>query len=141
MFHAIVRSMVRRTWRRVGDGDYGAAVAMAAPDMRFRFVGDTAMGADVRGPAAFRAWFARLAEYFPGLRLDLVDVVAGGWPWDTTVAVRLRVCGTLDDGTAYDNIAMQWIKLRWGRLVDDIVLEDTLRLDNALRRQEELRLG
>jgi ketosteroid isomerase-like protein len=141
MYHAIVRSVVRRTWRRISAGDYEAAVAMAASDLRFRFVGDTALGADVRGQQAFRAWFARFAEQFPGLRLQLVDVVAGGWPWKTKVAARLQVTGMLEDGTAYRNIAMQWVTLRWGRMVDDIVVEDTLKLDAALRRQQQHRLS
>ncbi|MEV8632136.1 nuclear transport factor 2 family protein [Streptosporangium sp. NPDC051023] len=136
MYHAIVRSVVRRTWRKVNTGDYEAAVSMAAPDLRFRFVGDTALGADVRGPEAFRAWFARFTEHLPGVRLRLVDVVAGGWPWNTKVAVWLQVAGTLEDGTPYRNIAMQWVTLRWGRMVDDIVVEDTLKLDAALRRQQ-----
>ncbi|WP_131738414.1 nuclear transport factor 2 family protein [Actinomadura roseirufa] len=140
MYHAIVRSIVRKTWRRMNAGDYEAAVSMAAPDLRFRFAGDTALGADVRGPEEFRAWFARFAEQLPGVRLRLVDVVAGGWPWNTKVAVRLEVTGTLADGTPYNNIAMQWATLRWGRMVDDLVVEDTLNLDKALRRQQEHRL-
>lgn len=120
-------------------GDYEAAVSMAAPDMRFHFVGDTALGAETRGRNAFRAWFGRFAEHLPDVRLALTDVVVAGWPWSTTVAARLRVAGTLDDGTPYENHAMQWVKLRWGRVVDDVVLEDTLALDRALRRQSQLR--
>jgi ketosteroid isomerase-like protein len=139
MYHAIVRSMVRRTWRRVSAGDYEAAVAMAAPDIRFRFLGDTPLGADLRGQQAFREWFARLAGLLPGVRLELVDVVAGGWPWNTKVAAQLRVSATLADGTPYRNTAIQWLTLRWGRLTDDLVLEDTLTLDTALRRQDQLR--
>lgn len=133
MYHAIVRSLVRRTWRRVGAGDFDAAVAMAHPDIRFRFLGDTALGADVHGREAFREWFNALERHLPGVRLDLVDVVADGWPWDTKVAAQLRVTGTLADGTPYRNTAIQWLTLRWGRLVDDLVLEDTLALDSALR--------
>jgi ketosteroid isomerase-like protein len=114
---------------------------MAAPDVRFHFVGDTALGADVRGVEAFRNWFAQFAERLPDVRLSLEDVVVGGWPWKTTAAVRLRVEGTLADGSPYRNIAMQWITLRWGRMVEDVVVEDTLRLDAALRRQEALASG
>jgi ketosteroid isomerase-like protein len=132
MYRAIVRAIARRTWRRIQAGDHEAAVSMAAPDIRFRFVGDTALGADVRGRRAFRAWFEKFNELLPGLRLSLVDVVVGGWPWDTTLVVQLRVTGTLPDGTPYENLAIQWAKLRWGRLVDDLVLEDTLKLNSAL---------
>ncbi|MFF2550608.1 nuclear transport factor 2 family protein [Nocardia sp. NPDC058058] len=135
MYHAIVRTLVRRTWRRAGAGDYDAAVAMAAPDVRFRFLGDTALGADLRGRDAFRNWFDTFEQHLPGIRLELVDVIANGWPWKTTVAAQLNVTGTLADGTPYRNTAIQWLTLRWGRLTDDLVLEDTLALDAALRRQ------
>ncbi len=140
MYHAIVRFLVRRTWRRTGSGDYDAAVSMAAPDLRFRFLGDTALGADLHGPEAFRDWFTRFGRLLPGVHLELVDVVANGWPWNTKVATQLRVTGTLSDGTAYDNTAMQWLTLRWGRLVDDLVLEDTLTLQRALNKLQQPRL-
>jgi hypothetical protein len=41
----------------------------------------------------------------------------------------------LADGTRYENDAVQWITLRWGRMLDDWVLEDTLALDHACRVQ------
>jgi hypothetical protein len=71
----------------------------------------------------------------PGLRLTLADLVVVGWPWNTTVVARLTVTATLADGTPYANEAIQWIRLRWGRMIDDYVLEDTARLAAALRQQ------
>jgi ketosteroid isomerase-like protein len=143
MYHALVRRKVRALWRAVGgaDGGWRQAVALAAPDVRFRFVGDTPFGADVRGRDAFAAWFERFEETFPGLRLTLQDVVVGGPPWNTTVVTRLHVQGTLADGSPYENEAVQWARLRWGRMVEDTVLEDTLRLEEAYRRQEAARAG
>ena len=139
MYHAIVRAMVRRTWRRVESGDVDAAVSLAAPNVRFHFVGDTSLGAEVHGPQAFRAWFDKFAAQLPDVRLSLDDVVVAGWPWRTTLAARLRLRGTLDDGSPYENMAFQWAVLRWGKLVDDVVLEDTLKLDGALHQQEQFR--
>ncbi|MBY8862944.1 nuclear transport factor 2 family protein [Nocardia sp. CA2R105] len=139
MYHAIVRFLVRRTWRRIGSGNYDAVVSMAAPDLRFRFLGDTALGADLHGPEAFRDWFTRFDQLLPGVRVELVDVVANGWPWNTKAAAQLRVTGTLADGTEYHNTAMQWVTLRWGRLVDDLVLEDTLTLQRALDKLQRPR--
>ncbi|WP_210587510.1 nuclear transport factor 2 family protein [Streptomyces sp. GESEQ-35] len=135
MYHAIVRRKVRTLWRTVGSGGYRQAVALAAPDVHFRFIGDTPMSADLRGRDAFAAWFERFEEIFPGLRLTLQDVAVQGPPWNTTVATRLHIRGTLADGSPYENEAMQWVRLRWGRMVEDIVLEDTLRLDRAYRTQ------
>ena len=64
---------------------------------------------------ALRAWFARLFGLFPGIRFVVDDIVVAGWPWDTKVAVRLGVRADLADGTVYENEAVQWIRLRWGR--------------------------
>ncbi|MCX4668006.1 nuclear transport factor 2 family protein [Streptomyces sp. NBC_01381] len=138
MYHAIVRSKVRALWRVTGDGsgNYHPAVAMAAPDLRFRFIGDNILGAELRGPEAFADWFEQAGRRFPGMRLTLTDVVVKGWPWNTTVVVRLRVDATLADGSSYENEGIQWVRIRWGRMVEDTVLEDTARLEEAWRRQE-----
>ncbi|MFD7641747.1 nuclear transport factor 2 family protein [Kitasatospora sp. NPDC059795] len=135
MYHAITRAKVRSLWRRIGAGDYLAAVETAAPDVRFRFVGDTPVSAELTGRDAFEDWFRALFARFPGLRLTLRDVVVRGWPWRTTVVVRLDVEATLADGTAYRNEAVQWLTLRWGRMTADEVFEDTKALDEACRRQ------
>jgi ketosteroid isomerase-like protein len=135
MYHAIVRARVRRLWQRVGSGDYHAAVALASPKLHFRFVGDSPLGADLHGPEQFGQWFNRLYTLLPGLRLTLTDLVVTGWPWNTTVVARLAVTATLADGTSYTNEAFQWIRLQWGRMVDDHVLEDTAQLAAALQQQ------
>ncbi|NUT94832.1 MAG: nuclear transport factor 2 family protein [Saccharothrix sp.] len=135
MYHAIVRAKVRGLWARIADGDHGAAVRLAAPDVRFRFVGDAPPAASFTGRDAFDQWFRDLLHLFPGIRLTPTEVIARGWPWDTTVVTRFRVEATLADGTPYRNEGVQWVRLRWGRMVDDYVLEDTARLADAVRRQ------
>jgi ketosteroid isomerase-like protein len=137
MYHAIVRNKLRSVWRVINTGEYEAAVRQAAPNLAFRFLGDTALGADLTGRDEFRAWFGRVFEIFPGISFEVRDVIVAGWPWNTTFAVRLVVRAPLADGTAYENEAVQWGRLRWGRLVEDIVQEDTLRLADALRRQAD----
>ena len=135
MYHAIVRARVRRLWQRAGNGDYQAAVALASPQLHFRFAGEPPLGADLHGPEEFGRWFAGLFSLLPGLRLTLTDLVVRGWPWNTTVVARLSITATLADGTSYANDGIQWVRLRWGRMVDDYVLEDTARLAAAVRRQ------
>jgi ketosteroid isomerase-like protein len=139
MYHAIVAARVRSLWRRVGSGDFAAAVDMADPALRFEFVGDTALSARLTGREQFAAWFRRLGDVFPDIRLTPVDIAVAGPPWNTRVAVRLDIEATLDDGEPYRNQAVQWIRLRWGRMVDDWVLEDTLRLSQAYDRQVQAR--
>lgn len=140
VYHTIVRTKVRRLWARIAEtGDFKLAVALAAPDVRFRFVGDPPFGAELRGRDEFARWFEQAQENLPGLRLRPTDIVVKGWPWNTTVVVRLTISATLADGTAYSNEGVQWVRLRWGRMVDDYVLEDTARLAAALERQAATR--
>lgn len=107
--------------------------------MEFRFLGDTPLAARLTDAPSFEAWFAGISTFLPGVRLTLVDVVAGGPPGNTTVAVRLRIAATLADGSEYRNQAVQWARLRWGRLVFDEILFDTKALDAACAVQ--LRTG
>lgn len=132
MYRAIVAARTRAVWRRVNAGDRDAPVRMASEDMRFEFVGRTPLSASFNGRDAFRAWLSRVFGVFPDARFEVRDVAVRGWPWRTRVAVRLRITATLADGTAYENHAAQWVTLRWGRLVDDWVLEDTDTLNRAL---------
>jgi len=131
MYHWIVRRRVRSLWKRVGAGDYEAAVALASEQLSFRFIGDTPISATFVGRERFRRWFMELFDLFPGLRLTIIDVASSGWPWRTTVAVRLSIAAQLADGSAYRNEATQWVGLRWGRMVSDVVLEDTAALERA----------
>jgi ketosteroid isomerase-like protein len=137
VYRAVVAAKVRQTWAQVNAGRTEAATNMAAPNIRFRFVGDTALGASLEGADAFREWFEEANRRLPGLHFEVVDVIVRGWPWDTHVAVRLDVSTTLADGSPYTNHVSQWVRLRWGRLVDDFVMEDTIALQRALNIQAE----
>jgi len=135
MYGAIVAGRVRSVWKRMSEGDVDAPVRMAAATMSFRFVGDTQISAQFTGPAAFRSWLEGVFRLFPGVRFEVRDVIVAGWPWNTRVAVRLGIDATLADGSPYRNEAVQWIRLRWGKLIDDWVLEDTATLNRAIDRQ------
>jgi ketosteroid isomerase-like protein len=135
MYRMIVISKTRGVWRKIDQHDASAPWAMAAEDLRFQFVGDTAISADLRGRDQFRAWLEGVFERFDDVRFTVLDVAVKGWPWHTRVAVRLRVNATLADGSAYENFACQWITLRWGKMTEDWVLEDTALLQGALRVQ------
>jgi ketosteroid isomerase-like protein len=131
-YHYVVTRLVRRTWDRVNGGDLNAPWRMAAPDVRFAIVGDTAIGGSWNGRDALRDWLRSFADRFTRLTFHVEDVAVSGWPWRTRVAVRMMVDGTLRDGTAYHNDATQWLTIRWGRMTDDWVLEDTKVVDAAL---------
>ena len=94
-----------------------------------------------RGQDAARDWFRQMLGLFPGIRIEPQDVVVNGWPWNTVVATHLFISATLPDGRPYRNEGMQLLRLRFGRVVEDLIFEDTLKLDAELKRRGEARSG
>jgi ketosteroid isomerase-like protein len=137
MYKFIVKQIVRRTLARLSAGDYEAVLKQFGPRSRFLFAGDHALGGERRGQDEVRAWFQEMLRLFPGIRIEPRDVVVNGWPWRTTVANHLAIRATLADGREYRNEGMQLLRLRWGRVVEDLIYEDTLKLDAELKRMRQ----
>ena len=74
---------------------------------------------------------------FPGIRIEPREVVVNGWPWNTVIATHLLISAPLPDGRQYRNEGMQLLRLRWGRVVEDLIFEDTLKLDAELQRMRQ----
>lgn len=136
MYKFIVRQIVRRTFARLSAGDYEAVVKQFGPRSRFVFSGDHALGGERHGQDAVREWFREMLRLFPGISIEPHTVIVNGWPRNTVVATHLKVSATLADGRAYRNEGMQLLRMRWGRVVEDLIFEDTLKLDAELRRTE-----
>ena len=134
MYKFFVRRIVRRTFADLSRGDYDAVVRRFGPRSRFVFAGDHALGGERRGQEAVREWFRAMLGRFPGIRIEPTDVLVNGWPWNTVVATHLEISATLADGRPYRNEGMQLLRLRFGRVVEDLIFEDTLKLDRVLRR-------
>lgn len=134
MYKLIVRRNVRRVFAQLSRGDYEPVVRKFGPRSRFMFAGDHALGGERHGQDEAREWFRDMLGRFPGIRIEPVDVLVNGWPWRTVVASHLVITTTLPDGSPYRNEGMQLLRLRWGRIVEDLIFEDTLKLDAVLRR-------
>jgi ketosteroid isomerase-like protein len=134
VYRYIVRLKLRRAFARLSEGDAEAVVRQFGPSSRFRFAGTHALGGERRGQEAVRAWFEHVLRLFPGLRLEPRNVIVNGWPWNTVVATHFTVSATLEDGRPYRNEGMQFLRLRWGRVVEDLLLEDTDKLVTELER-------
>jgi hypothetical protein len=100
---------------------------MFGPDARLRFAGTHGWAIDTSDPVAIRAWFERFAALHP--ELCIVDVVTNGAPW------RMSVCVVFDDAlrdesgrVIYSNHGVQYMRLRWGRVVLDEINVDTQRV-------------
>ncbi len=133
MYHHIVKQIIRDGFQRLSQGDYEPIVAKFAERTHFKFVGDHAMGASLRTVPAIRQWFQRTLRLFPGIQFEVRDVSVSGMPWDTLVVTQLGIRATLCDGGTYQNSALQVVRLQWGRIIEDMVWEDTHVLVAALK--------
>jgi ketosteroid isomerase-like protein len=105
-------------------GDVEPTLRMDADDVVFRFPGHSSWGGEFHGKAAVRKWLERFAAV--GLQVFPDEVAASGWPWRTTVCVRGHDYLEGPGGErVYENRYVIWAHLRWGKLTDYEVYEDT----------------
>jgi ketosteroid isomerase-like protein len=137
MYRMIVRRQVRGAFRSLSRGDAESVLGRFAPSIRFFFSGTHVMGGEREGVEAVRQWFQLVFALFPGIQIEPRTVVVNGWPWNTVVATHFTVRATLRDGRAYRNEGMQLLRLRWGRIVEDRLYEDTQLLDAELNQMAD----
>ena len=124
MYAWIVRFMIRRAYRQLNAGDVQGFLTAVADDARFVFPGRSSWGADLRGKDEIEGWLRRLVQ--AGVQFDPPEIIVQGWPWNTTVCVRFTDHVTGPDGeVVYANRAIDYVKMRWGKITFFEVYEDT----------------
>jgi ketosteroid isomerase-like protein len=78
-----------------------------------------------------------IKQFSPDIYFSFSGDHAKGWPWDTVAVTQFRIHAVLRDGRPYTNDGMQFLRIRWGRIVEDRVFEDTYRLVMELRHMGE----
>jgi ketosteroid isomerase-like protein len=140
MYKWTVRALVRHSIDRLNEGDPSFLLRLATPDAELAFPGDNSWSsmfrpvvksrerhASHRGKAECRAFANRFAA--EGLRLVVEDILVNGPPWRMRVAIRALDYQVAADGTdGYNNRAVAFLELRWGRLVRWEDYEDTERI-------------
>ncbi len=132
MYKRIVEHKTRAGYALLNRGRFAELVQQFDPHVRFTFAGDHALAVHASGRDEALAWFERVGRLMPGLTLTPSVIVVQGPPWDTRVATRFTVEATLDGGQRYANAGMQLIRLRWGKVVEDHLHEDTQAVAHAL---------
>ena len=132
MYRTTVRRKARGTYRALSKGDYERVLQSFDPDAVLLFPGDHGLSGTFEGRDAIRQWFERLYVAFPDLRLDPGTILVNGYPWDTVVAARFTATATLPSGRPYVNKGIQFLRLRWGRIIEDVLYEDTQLVAAAL---------
>jgi ketosteroid isomerase-like protein len=130
--------MVKRSLRAHLRGDVEALLKTYAKDVRFRFPGTNSWAGEFRGVDAVRPWLERF--YRVGLRFEVDEILIGGWPWNTKVAVHFADRLEAPDGAlVYENSGFIYAKGAWGKIREYEVVEDTekvARLDAWLAENE-----
>jgi uncharacterized protein len=120
----LAHQILSRVMARTRAGDIRPTLALDAKDVQLTFPGDNSWSGTFRGKQAVKQWLERLARV--GLQTFPDEVVAVGFPWNTTVCVRGHdYFRTADGETIYENRFVIWGKMKWGRLKEYEVYEDT----------------
>lgn len=99
-----------------------------AGDVRFVFLGDHALAADLRGADALRGWLRDLFTRFPRLRFEPEATVVEGGPWSMRIATRY--VAVQDGQPVYRGCTFQ--RVVWGKLAEERILPDTQMIAAAL---------
>ncbi len=129
----LTATQYRRGLRQVEAGDLDAVLAQFHPTCRLTFAGDTPLGANGLSGPDLRCWFERFLRLLPGPRFEIQRLVIAGPPWRTRLAAHVLIRSTID-GRPYENEFGHFLTIRWARVTEDIVIEDTQRWDRACRR-------
>ena len=129
----ITKHVYRRGLAHLERGDIDAVLASFSRDCTLTFVGDTPLGAKLSGLPDLRLWFERFGRLLPRPRFEVQTLVVGGPLWNQRLASHVLIHSSIN-GESYTNQFAHFLRLRWGKVVDDLVLEDTQRWERACRR-------
>lgn len=135
MYTTIVRRIARSGFRALNTGDYEQVLRQFHPQAIFSFAGPAPFGGERSGVGAVREWFRLFYSTFPGVQFTTQHMIVQGWPWNTCVVTRLSIAAPRRDGSLYENEAVQFLRLRWGKVVEDRLYEDTYKLFIELQKR------
>lgn len=141
MYKAATRAMLRYSIKKLNAGDYSLMLRMASPDFELAFPGHNSWATMFRPQITGRQRHVThrgideataFAERFvgEGIEFQLEDILVNGPPWNTRIAIRVHSFVSGLDGGAdrYNNRAVLFLEIRWGRLVRWEDYEDTQRV-------------
>jgi ketosteroid isomerase-like protein len=132
----IAAGQYRRGLRAVERGDFDAVLRQFDQRCALTFIGDSPLGAQLTGRADIRRWFERFGRLLPRPRFDVQRLVISGPVWQQQLAAHVFIHSTVA-GEPYRNQFAHFLTLRWGKVVNDLVVEDTQMWERATRRLVE----
>lgn len=125
----LVRKALELTFGRLTAGDPSFALRLMAPDVHFRFPGDSDWGIDTRRRSDVAVWLQRFASFHPAFTFH--DVAVKGPPWRMRAFVRFtdQMSSPPANGP-YRNEVVDVITMRWARVTALEVFLDTEKVDH-----------
>ena len=127
MIRYFTERKLRAIFAAVSQGDFWPMVDALGSRFTYRFEGDSPIGGVRTSRESMQLWWERMYRLFPGFSIEVRDVAVAGWPWDLRIHTRLEFLMPMEEGGAYRNDVMQYMRMRWGRVVEVHTLEDTQR--------------
>jgi ketosteroid isomerase-like protein len=138
MLSWLTKQLISRVMARTRAGDIKPTLMLDADGVRFVFPGQNSWSGTFNGREQHKRWLERLVRV--GVMTEPDEVAVSGFPWKMTVAIRGRSWRDTPAGERiYDNRFVIWGHLRWGKLRDYEVYEDTYKanaLDTYLAEHE-----
>jgi ketosteroid isomerase-like protein len=134
VYHRIVAKKVRSTFDQISAGNWEPMITGMAPHFSYRFYGEHALSGERHTIDGLRRWWERSLHLLPNATFNVEEVIVAGGPWATRIATRVRVHAPLPDGSAYDNVFMQNMRMRWAKMTEIHTLEDNVVLQRTLDR-------
>ena len=135
MYHYVVKQLVKKSFGLVNERRFNELVNDMALNVRHSFAGDHALGGVRNDQAAVKAWMERLSRVMPNLHITVNRINVTGWPHNTLAIVRWTARATLENGDPYLNKGVHFITLKWGKVTELDVYEDSLVVYNGLEAQ------
>src|SRR5215217_1835710 len=123
MYSWIVRQALHRLEKQLSGGEVDQLVAAYADDGVMVFPGDSSWSGAHRGKQALRRWLVRFTAVKPTFNVG--DAAVAGPPWNMRIMFTFRDRIVAPDGFDYRNEGMEYVRMRFGKIVEHRVHLDT----------------
>jgi len=135
MYNAIIKRKIKAAFALINQQRYAEVAQGLALNITHTFSGNHALGGSRHDQAAVKEWFERVGRLLPNLHIEVDEVIVRGWPNDTLVIARWQATAGLNDGSRYHNHGVHFVRIRWGKITDMTVYEDSQAVNEALEHQ------
>ena len=136
MYSWVVRQALRRLEKQLTGGEVDKLMASYRDDAVLVFAGSSSWGGEHRGKAAIRSWLERFVALKPTFVLG--DAAVAGPPWNMRIFFSFSDRIVAPDGFEYRNAGMEYVRMRFGKIVEHRVHLDT---EKVTELDEHLQAG